>query len=125
MESDLEQPPLPDRQPPYSTSSWMTSAHHTEPEYLNPSQVSDNISLRSTMGLLTTSTSFHKFKDLPFELRRQVWTIGLEEQLDRIYQLVLEESDEDEAPYLCLDVLLPSHDQTQVRGLILVGFLQD
>ena len=54
------------------------------------------------MALFTPSSNFHRFMDLPFELRRQVWTIGLAAQLDRLYQVILEESDEDEAPYLCL-----------------------
>lgn len=54
------------------------------------------------MALFTRSSTFHKFIDLPFELRRQVWALGLAAQLDRLYQLILEKSDEDESPYLCL-----------------------
>lgn len=54
------------------------------------------------MAFFNRSHRFDRFESLPFEIRRQIWAIGLEEQLDRVYQLLLEESDEDEAPYLCL-----------------------
>lgn len=55
-----------------------------------------------TMALYNRAPHFPAFIDLPFELRRQVWAIGLAEQLDRLYQFRLKQSKEDEPPPLCL-----------------------